>query len=44
MKSSSMAEWIEKEFHDISFGDRRLNKRFLKVANGLIEKSDKKIV
>lgn len=33
-----MTTWIDEEFEDISFGDSRLNDRFLKVAERFLEK------
>lgn len=33
-----MATWVSKEFENISFGDSRLNERFLKITSTLLEK------
>lgn len=33
-----MASWSEEEFDGISFGDTRLNERFLRIADSLLEK------
>ena len=43
MNNSSLKNWIRSEFHDISFHEKRLEKRFYKVAAGLAERSEKNI-
>ena len=37
------AIWVKKEFNGISCGDRRLNKRFIKVAQSMMASPDTNI-
>ena len=43
MNNLSLKNWIRSEFHNISFHEKRLEKRFYKVAAGLAERSEKNI-
>ena len=43
MRQSSVKKWVEEEFKDISFNDKRLEERCRQIAVGFAEKSEKNI-
>ena len=42
-KLSSLDAWIASELEEVSFGDQRLNERFVEITRGLAGNSEKNI-
>ena len=40
---SSFDAWIASEFDEVSFGDQKLDERFVEITRGLAENSEKTI-
>jgi hypothetical protein len=41
--TNSVSTWINSEFLNVDFGDKRLDERFKKISIGLSEQSEKNI-